>query len=139
MRNPSSELGGRNHRHLAGRLVDQLDLDERLDDLLPVRADVLHRRGADRAGDPRHRLDAGESLADRVRDQRVPVVARLHAQPDETRPGRRHPLDPLGVHAHDGPVEGLVADEEVGSAAEDEPRIAVRPHRAKGVDELRRT
>ena len=106
------------------------------DDLLAVRADVLHGRGADGARDARHRLDAGESLGDRVRDEVVPVVPGLHAQPDEAGPGRRHPLDARRAHAHDGAVERLVADEEVRAAAEHEPSLAVGPRLAERVDEF---
>ena len=128
---------GRGHRRdLAGVLVDQLHLGERLDDLLSVRADVLHGRGADGAGDAGHRLDPGQPLRHRVLDERVPVVARLHPQPHEAGPGGRHPLDALRQHADDRSVERLVADEEVGAATQHEQGLVVRPRPAQGGDEL---
>jgi hypothetical protein len=84
---PEAELGRGDRRHFAGGLVEKLDLGEGLHDLLAVRADVLHGRGADGAGDARHRLDAGKSLGHGVGDELVPVVARLHLQPCATRHG----------------------------------------------------
>ena len=65
--------------------------------------------------------------------QSCPACTRSRAKP-----GRGDGIRsmPSREHAHDRAVEGLVADEQVGSAAEREPRVAVGPHRAEGVDEL---
>src|SRR5436853_4587796 len=52
--------------------VDPLDDGS---DLLPVRADVLHRRAADAAWNSGQTFDAGEVPADRERDEAVPRLA----------------------------------------------------------------
>ena len=49
----------------AGLAVEHLDRLDGLGDLLPVRADVLDRRRADRAGDPGQALEALQALARR--------------------------------------------------------------------------
>ncbi len=108
---------------------------DRVGDLLAVGADVLHRGGADRAGDAGERLDAHPALLDRPGDQVVPDLA--GGDRDEGAaagvPGHRHAA---GRDPHDGAVEALVGDDEVAAAGDEQDRRAGLVAGADGVDEL---
>jgi hypothetical protein len=141
---------GRGHAARGIRsLVEEVDRHEGRLELLPVGADVLHWRGADRARDARERLEARVAVLDGPGDEVVPVLAGLHANANGCRArspvgilvvgGRRARLEHLdapGRHADHRAVEALVADEEVRAAAEHEPRFAGSPRLVGEVDEV---
>ena len=55
--------------------IEDLDRLDRLGNLLPIGADVLHRRAAHAARDPAQALDAGAVGQDGVRDEAIPGFA----------------------------------------------------------------
>ena len=74
------EFVGRHAARGLFALVEELDRHERGVELLAVGADVLHGRGADRAGNAGERLDARVAVLDGPRHEVVPGLAGLHAQ-----------------------------------------------------------
>ena len=62
--------------------VETGDGDERLRDLLTVRAHVLDRRGAHCPRDARETLDAGQAPVHRLPDERIPIGAGRHLHQD---------------------------------------------------------
>ena len=106
----------RRPRRCAGRARARGD---RLGDLLAVGADVLDRRGADRARDAGQALDA---RAARRPTQRATSAS--HGSPAATATTSPSSLDAARQHAHDGAGEALVGDDDVAAAGQDEQRLA---------------
>ena len=119
-------LGVRDGDRLAGAAVVGHDLGDGAGDFLAVRADVLDRRGAGRAGDAGQALDAGEARLDGAGDGVRPDLARGQFQ------RRPREFEAAGRDAQRGAVEALVADDQVAAAADDQQRgTARRPPRAR--------
>ena len=110
------------------------DAGDRLGDLLAVRADVLDRGGAGRAGDAGEALQAGPAVGDGGGDQVVPRLAGLDPYGDGLGVLGDDPQAP-GAHQHDGAGEAGVADHHVAAAGQDQrpARRAALPDR---LDEL---
>ena len=115
---------------LAGAAVVGDDLGDRGGDLLAVRAHVLDRGGARRAGDAGQALHTGQSGLDRTGDRVGPVLARGER---EVRAVER---EAAGGDAQGRAVEALVADDEVAAAADDQQRGPGLVGRADRRDDL---
>ena len=85
-------LRGRQLRHLAGAAVEHAHRGDRLGDLLAVGADVLDRRGADRARDAGQALDADQAVGDGAGHERRPRTRRR--RPTAARPVLVAAVDP---------------------------------------------
>ena len=100
---------------LAGGTVQQSNPPDRVGDLGAVRADVLHRCRACRAGYPRQTFQAAEAVVQRGDDDVVPHGTRLRAQdiavdadarigqPNHRQVGHvvgQHDIRPAGQHQH---------------------------------------
>ena len=117
-------LGGGEGAYGAPDAVPDADPGDGLGDLLAVGADVLDRRGADRAGDAGERLQPHPAAADRLGHQVVPSLARRDRDRRARAGGVAGVVD-VGVDAAGGDlddraVEALVGDDEVGAPAEHE-------------------
>ena len=131
MRYPNASVTSGSVRTLAATAVPDADGRDALRHLLAVRADVLHRRRARRAGDAGQRLDPGQLLLDRVPDDVVPGRARRDGQRRTGARGRVGHLDAAAHVAHDDAVEARVGDQQVRAAA-DAPAAARRRRRPRG-------
>ena len=118
-------VGGQLLDHVA-LAVEHAHRHDRLGHLLPVGADVLDRRRADRAGDARQALHAREPLGHAARHEPLPLLARLHGQLDA--PVALALLDPRRQHPHDGAGEAVVGDHEVRAAGEEQQRPGLAAH-----------
>jgi hypothetical protein len=101
--------------------LEDLDADDRLADVLPVRADVLDRRRAGGAGDAGEALDAGPSAGDGEVDEVVPPLARGDVDDDGLRVLALDG-DAAQVDVDDHAVEAVVGDEHVRPAGQHEQR-----------------
>ena len=110
---------GIHHQHVARLDAEHLDALERILHLAAVGPDVLHRRGPRLAGNEREVLQAPEPPLDAPGHQRVPLDARLDAQPDRAAllAERR---DALAHRAEEHPLV-VTREEYVVAAAEDVP------------------
>ena len=117
-----------------GALVD-LGLEQRVGDLGTVGADVLHRGGPGRAGDPGQGLEpgkpGGQGLGDGVVPRGGPAAMSTRIRPSESSWPDRHARG--GDLQHRAGVSGVV-DQQVGAAGNDQqlasqPRPPRRPRR----------
>jgi hypothetical protein len=120
---------------VAVEVVQEVNVGERVGQLLPVRANVLNGRRAAGPGDAAEPLDTRPPVGDGVGHQPVPRLPRLHPQAHGTL-GGVEPLDASGQHADDGAVETLIGDDDVRAAAKQQPLVLPAPHLVRGVDEL---
>ena len=120
--------------------VPDPDLRDRLGDLLAVRADVLDRGRADRAGDAGERLDADPAALDRAcatsSSQTSPAATRHHHAAAGESPSSTSGRTPRVATSTTGAVEPLVGDHEVAAAAEHQHRLAGAVGGGDGRDQL---
>src|SRR5260221_4517723 len=103
VRKPARGMGDVFNLH--GATVHDAHRDDRLADLLTVRSDVLDRRGADVARDPRKTLESGPPLADGAVDQRIELFAGSHAKLDRFTAGFLYRLHAVDSNAQNQTVE----------------------------------
>ena len=111
----------------AGAAVVEAHALQRRRHLRPVRADVLHRGRARRARDAGQALEPAESGGDGHLHDVVPHGAGLGLDDravdvEPAARGAQH--DVVGLDDHGHQIAGVVGDDEVGSAADDEQRHA---------------
>ena len=114
---PQSAGGERAHGAVGA--VEHAHGADRLGHLLAVGADVLDRRGADRARDAGQALDAGQAAGHAVGHERVPRLA--GGDLERWRPSRATPRVAMRTTV---PGEALVGDDDVRAAGEHEQRLA---------------
>src|SRR6185437_12037154 len=96
--------------------IEACDADQRLGNLLTVRAHVLDRGAADRPRNTRQALNSGPTTLHHALQQRVPIDARPGAQL-----GARSvtQLDPADGDAQDEPGETCVEEHDIAATAQD--------------------
>jgi hypothetical protein len=99
--------------------------DDRLRDLLAVRADVLDRGRPGRAGNPGQTLHPGKPLRHGTGDKGVPRLTGRHPHQHRTGIPGDHP-DPTGAQQHHLARETGVAHHDVAAACQDERRLPFR-------------
>ena len=117
-----SHVGSRDVQRPLVPTVPRLHGFDRACDFLSVRADVLHHRGADCAGDAGQTFHALQPELDGERDEIIPIAAGFGVDVHDSLAvlDRRglvgHGDLPAGV-AHDDAIERPISDQQIGSAA----------------------
>src|SRR5699024_5699735 len=96
-------------------------------------AHVLDGGGAHGAGDPGQRLEAGQAAVHGLRDEGVPVLARLDGHAHDAGVVRLLPVDAAGADEADGSVEAVVGHEQVGAAGHEQDVRGLPRCRAGGL------
>ena len=114
---------------------ENANASDRLGDFLPVGADVLHRRCADRAGNAGQALDARGVSKYRFGHQAVPGLASLHL--DAHLAADLCPAQAARAHVQDEPRKPLVGNHQIRPAAENEGGQVARFRPAQGSGQVR--
>ena len=99
-------------------------------DLLPVCADVLHRRSAHRAGNSRQALDARAVFLNGALNEGVPILACSDAI-DGLRPDSSVTVTPRNPTCNTSPSESRIGNEQVAAAAQHKQRKLAIPRPAR--------
>ena len=118
-----SELGAGDPAILAGGAVEQPDPSDRVGDLRPVRADVLHGCRARRAGDTRKALETAEAMLERGDDDVVPHRTGFGAHDVAV------DVDARIGQPHHGQVGDLVGQHDIGAARQHQHPVRRSPIR----------
>ena len=101
------------------------DLFDRFRNLLPLGADVLHRRAADRSRNAAQIFNAGAVVGNGGGDEAVPFFARADVELDVVLPIVAV-VDARNVDADDESLKTFVCNHEIAAAAQDEERQFAR-------------
>jgi hypothetical protein len=118
-------LAGGHVPYLVRDRVEDPHPGDGLGHLLAVRAHVLNRRGAGRAGNAGQALDSGEALGHRECHDVVPGLAGLDRHQHVVALG--HDTDAGGADQYDRPRNALISDNDVAAPGQHEERLAGRP------------
>jgi uroporphyrinogen III methyltransferase / synthase len=123
-----SALIAREDMDFPGRSVQGANVENRFRDLLPIRADVLHRRRTHTARYPRQTLDSLQLSFDALKNERIPIFT-CPASDVDAFPGRWRTrlikiccMAALHRRFDDKAIEAVVRNDEVTAAAENESR-----------------
>jgi len=119
---PARRLG--QHHNAVFFQVERAHRLDRVGDLLPIGANVLHRRAPDAARNTAQALDSGAILHDRLGDEVIPVDACAHAEEHGVAGGviRSWTGDSSDRDSQHQPRPAGIGDDQVASAAQHKQR-----------------